>query len=202
MVKELNKKKFEKLGINVIYFIIEENLNNMSFMFNECSSLKEINFVNIETIQVTKMKVIFQLCTELERLDLSNFNTSNVTDMGWMFNECHKLKEIKGINNFITINATNMEGMFADCNELVNLDLSNFNTYRVAVMGSMFYECYKLKEIKGIYNFRINFRITDMISSFEMFDECNDLEYIDISKFNSDSRLISKIINRKLIKGN
>ena len=45
--KLIFKKKFEKLGINVIYFIIEENLNNMSFMFNECSSLKEVNFVNV-----------------------------------------------------------------------------------------------------------------------------------------------------------
>ena len=37
----------------------------------------------------------------------------------------------------------------------------------------------------------------------EMFDECNDLEFIDISKFNSfNSQLISQIINRKLIKGN
>ena len=37
----------------------------------------------------------------------------------------------------------------------------------------------------------------------KMFDECNDLEYIDISKFNSyNSQLISKIINRKIIKDN
>ena len=128
-----------------------------------------------------------------------NINTSKVNDMSWMFNECHKLKEIKGINNFITINATNMRGMFADCNELVNLDLSNFNTSKVTDMYYMFYKCYKLKEIKGIYNFRI----ADMTDLTEMFDECNDLEFIDISKFNSfNSQLISKIINRKLIKGN
>ena len=88
--------------------------------------------------------------------------------------------------------------MFADCNELVNLDLSNFNTYRVAAMGYMFYKCYKLKEIKGIYNFRIS----DITGLIKMFDECNDLEYIDISKFNSNSQIISKIIKRKLIKGN
>ena len=93
--KLIFKKKFDKLGINVIFFLIEEKLINMSFMFNECSSLKEINFINVETIQVTKMRTIFQLCTELEYLDLTSFNTSNITDMGWMFNEYHKLKEIK-----------------------------------------------------------------------------------------------------------
>ena len=47
-----------------------------------------------------------------------------------------------------------------------------------------------------------NFRISDMTDLTEMFDECNDLECIDISKFNSfNSQLISKIIKRKLIKG-
>ena len=96
-------KKLDKLGINVIYFIIEEKLTNMSLMFNKCSSLKEIYFINIDTIQVTNLCAMFQLCGELEYLDLSNFNTSKVTDMSYMFNECHKLKEIKGINNLILI---------------------------------------------------------------------------------------------------
>ena len=66
-------------------------------------------------------------------------------------------------------------------------------------MSYMFHKCLKLKEIKGIYNFRI----AEMTDLTEMFDECNDLEFIDISKFNSfNSQLISQIINRKLIKGN
>ena len=116
-----------------------------------------------------------------------------------MFNKCLKLKEIKGINNFITIIVNNMKAMFNNCNELEYLDLSNFNTSKVTDMSYMFHKCLKLKEIKGIYNFRI----AEMTDLTEMFDECNDLEFIDISKFNSfNSKLISQIINRKLIKGN
>ena len=38
------QKKFNKKGIHTIYFIIEEKLNNMSFMFNNCSSLKKKKF--------------------------------------------------------------------------------------------------------------------------------------------------------------
>ena len=92
-----------------------------------------------------------------------------------------------------------MSTMFSNCQELETLlDLSNF-TNKVINMKYMSNKCYKLKEIKGIYNFRIS----DMASSLEMFDECNDLEYIDRSKFNAlNSQLIYKIINRKLIKGN
>ena len=42
--KLIFKKKFNKAGINKINFIIEEKLTNMSYMFQNCSSLKEISF--------------------------------------------------------------------------------------------------------------------------------------------------------------
>ena len=116
-----------------------------------------------------------------------------------MFNECNKLKEIRGINKFNTINVIDMSEMFQLCNKLEYLDLSNFNTSKVTNMSYMFYNCYKLKEIKGIYNFRI----VSMANLTGIFDKCNNLECIDISKFNSfNSQLIFKIINIKFIKGN
>ena len=40
------KKKFEKKGINSIHFIIEGEINDLSYIFNKCSSLIEINFIN------------------------------------------------------------------------------------------------------------------------------------------------------------
>ena len=147
------KKKFNKLGINSIDFIIEDKIKNMSYMFYKCSSLKEITFISFETAQATKMRAMFVDCKELEYLELSIFNTSNVTDMGFMFNGCNKLKEIKGINTFNTIKASNMYAMFEGCNELEYLDLYNFNTSNATDMGFMFNGCNKLKEIKGITNF-------------------------------------------------
>ena len=147
------KKKFERKGKNSIHFIIEGKLNNMSYMFNQCSSLKYIYFISFETDQVINMKAMFQECNELEYLDLSNFNTINVTDMSWMFNNCHKLKEIKGINNFNTIKVTKMNSMFNMCYELEYLDLSNFNTSNVTNMEAIFNICSNLKEIKGINKF-------------------------------------------------
>ena len=147
------KKRFNKLGINTIKFIIEEKLNDMSYMFNKCSSLKEIHFFSVDTSQVTKMVAMFQLCSELENLDLTCFNTSNVTDLGWMFFQCNKLKEIKGLNNFNTKKVVNMTNMFVDCKKLENLSLSNFDTSNVTSMDGIFCGCSKLKEIQGINNF-------------------------------------------------
>ena len=132
------KKKFNILGINVVYFVIEENLNDMSFIFNNCTSLKEINFFSVDTFQVKKMRNMFQDCHELKYLVLSNFNTTNVTDMSSMFYRCFKLKEIKGINKFNTINVSNFDYMFAECSEIEYLDLSNFNTYNLTYMPCMF----------------------------------------------------------------
>ena len=44
----------------------------------------------------------------------------------------------------------------------------------------MFNECHKLREIKGINNFN-TIKVTNMCT---MFQECNELEYVDLSKFN------------------
>ena len=174
------KKKFNTKGKHIIYFIIEKPLNNMMLMFNNCSSLKEINFISFQTNNVINMKGMFQECNELEYLDLSNFNTSNVTDMGWMFYKCNNLKEIKGINNFNTSKVTNMKAMFQDCYELEYLDLSNFNISNVEDMEAMFNNCHKLKEIKGINNFDL----TNIDHKDKIFDGCNNLKELIFSKFN------------------
>ena len=51
--KLVYRKRFEKLGTNTIYFIIEEKLNDMRFIFNKCISLKQIQFISSQTEEVT-----------------------------------------------------------------------------------------------------------------------------------------------------
>ena len=69
------QRKFDKTGLYTIDYIIEGTLTNMSFMFNECTSLKQIEFISCDTSQVIDMKYMFRNCFELECIDLSNFNT-------------------------------------------------------------------------------------------------------------------------------
>ena len=75
----------------------------MSWMFNECSSIKELNLNNVNTNNVTNMECMFGGCSSLKELNLNNFNTNNVTNMSWMFWGCSddlkmKIKsEIKNI---------------------------------------------------------------------------------------------------------
>ena len=39
------KKKFDKIGINTVDFIIEKNLNNMKCIFLNCTALKKLNLL-------------------------------------------------------------------------------------------------------------------------------------------------------------
>jgi surface protein len=142
-------KKFDKIGMNIIYFSIKEKLNDLSFLFNNCSTLKSIDFISFETDKVTNMRGMFQSCQKLEDLNLTNFNTSKVTNMFRMFKCCNKLKQIRGINNFVTSQVTNMKEMFQSCSELDYLDLTNFDISKVTDKESIFNGCNKLKQIKG-----------------------------------------------------
>ena len=142
-------KKFNKIGKNIVFFSVQQKLNDMSFIFNNCSTLQKVEFFSIETDNVTSMKEMFQSCYKLENVDLTNFNTVNVTNMSRMFNGCNKLKEIKGIDNFNTFKVTTMREMFKSCCELEYLDLTNFNIGNVTDKELIFSGCNKIK-VKGI----------------------------------------------------
>ena len=176
-------KKFDKRGYITIDFIIEGKLTDMSFMFLDCYSLKKVEFIDIDTSLVDNMRLLFARCKELENLDLTLFDTSNVKNMFNMFFECEKLKEIKGINNFNTTNVNNMLQMFRDCYELNNLDLTNFNTSNVTNMEFMFKRNLKLKQIIGIKSFDTS----KVIKMRNMFEGCFELEYLDLTNFNTSN---------------
>ncbi|MBQ2056028.1 MAG: BspA family leucine-rich repeat surface protein, partial [Bacteroidaceae bacterium] len=61
------------------------NVTDMYRMFDNCTSLTNLDVSNFNTSNVTNMKAMFAFCTSLTSLDLSKFNTSNITDMSWMF---------------------------------------------------------------------------------------------------------------------
>ena len=182
------KRKFVHTGMRTLIFTCEEKLHRLDYIFNQCSSLKEIEFISFDTSQVTSMSRIFQKCFNLEKIDLSCFDTSNVTDMELMFNDCHKIKEIKGLTNFNTSKVTNMKGMFLSCFELAYLDLSGFDIKNVKNFNCMFYKCYKLNKIKGIQNFDIKYLSRNFVDTNEMFDECN--------KFEGYSEIVSVLKNK------
>ena len=62
----------------------------------------------------------------------------------------------------------NLENFFGKCNNIIYLDLSNFDTSNVTNMKQMFFECTKLKEIKGLNKFNTK----NVIDISDMFGRC------------------------------
>ena len=77
-----------------IILIGTEKVTDMSYMFCDCSSLKELKLDNFNTKNVEIMEEMFSNCTSIEYLPVNNFNTDNVSNMTEMFNSCSSLKDI------------------------------------------------------------------------------------------------------------
>ena len=122
------------------------NVTDMNGMFYNCNSLEKLNLQNFKTSNVTNMSSVFSYCTSLEDLDLSFFDTSKVVDMSQMFIGCSKLKLLT-LTGFNTSNVIDMKYMFYDCSSLTSLDLSSFDTINVMNMDNMFSYCSNLTNL-------------------------------------------------------
>ena len=156
-----------------------ENVIDMSFMFEECSSLTSLDLSSFNTANVTDMCGMFVNCSSLTSLDLSNFNTEKVTNMEAMFSCCYSLASLN-LTNFNTASVTNMSDMFNLCTSLVSLDLTNFNTANVTDMRDMFYYCYSLVSLD-----LTNFNTANVTIMYGMFMECRSLVSLNLTNFNA-----------------
>ena len=149
-----------------------DNVTDMGFMFDGCSSLTSLDVSGFNTTNVERFCALFAGCSSLTSIDVSHFNTSNAWDFRLMFSECSSLTELD-VSHFNTQKATGMGGMFQVCSKLTKLDLHNFNTENVFGMGWMFTGCSSLLhlDISG-------FNTSSAGEMFYMFDECPSLASI------------------------
>jgi len=187
------KFKFKKLLNNISYMFYEckslksidlslfntTNVNNMSGMFSGCSSLKSIDLSSFNTTNVNNMSDMFSYCSSLQSIDLSSFNINNVNNIENMFYECKSLQSID-LSSFNTSNVNNMSYMFSGCSSLKSIDLSSFNITNVNNMSGMFSGCSSLKSID-----LSSFNTTNVNNMSGMFSGCSSLKSIDLSSFNT-----------------
>ena len=107
------------------------------------------------------------------------------TDSGRMFNSIYYEQEIKNIleidlSNFDTSKVTNMSSMFGSMSKLTTLNLSSFNTSKVADMSNMFYGMSKLTNL-NLSNFDTS-KVTNM---GYMFSGMSNLVTLDLSSFDT-----------------
>jgi surface protein len=85
------------------------------------------------------------------------------------------------LTNFYTDVTTNFHNLFNKNKQLVEIDVSHFNTSNVTNMSYMFNELNEVTKIIGLENFD-----TSNVKNINyMFAECKKLENIDVSNFDT-----------------
>ena len=103
-----------------------------------------------------------------------------------MFARCDDIIELD-LSCFNTENVTNMKEMFFQCQRLKIIDLSNFNTENVTNMESMFCECYELNHL-DVSSFNTK-KVNTMYSMFAY----TALKYLDLSSFDFNCNIMNII---------
>ena len=143
--RAINVKEFREYGINkddkILGAILKGgNIEYMSFMFLDCTSLIEVDLSLFNSQNIKNVYGMFSNCRNLAKVNFSSFNTKNVVNMGSMFYSCRSLTKLD-LSSFDTRNVIDMEWMFGFCEGLNKLDLSSFSTQNVKEMGRMFDFC-------------------------------------------------------------
>ena len=131
--------------ITGLEYLNTAKVTDMSYMFDNCSSLTSLDVTHFNTAKVTDMSYMFCRCLSLTSLDVTYFNTTNVTDMSYMFSRCVALTSLY-LTNFNTEKVTDMNNMFSYCRALTTIYASSkFVTPQVSNSSGMFNNCEKLK---------------------------------------------------------
>ena len=148
--------------IQATFNIEFKNINDMSYMFYNCSNLISIEKIsNWNTSKIINMKSLFEGCINLQDLEKKlDWDTSKITDMSNMFRNCKKL-------NFIP-------------------DISSWNLSEVKDINYFFSGCENIKSITNLFVVDNSPKLKDAISIFE---GCSNLESLpnNISKWNLSS---------------
>ena len=150
--------------------LMTENVEDMSFMFNDCTNLETliINPKKFITKNVTIMCNMFENCNKLKNIDLTSFEAGNVKFTNKMFNGCHQLEEID-LSKMKINEKANIVHMFSECENLKKINLSSFCISNKNTMNNMFDNLKSIKKIivnkNNINEFKENFKDIEAIFS-------------------------------------
>ena len=167
------------------------NVTSIRLMFNDCTKLASIDTSKWNTSKVTDMRYMVNGCTSLASLDVSEWNTSGVTDMGSMFSGCASLADLD-VSKWNTSKVADMGGMFSGCSELATLDVSGWDTSKVKDIAGMFGSCSKLTslDVSG-------WDTSEVTGMGSMFSFCSSLTSLDVSGWDtSKSESMAYMFNK------
>ena len=165
-------------GENIITIKIKEKLNDLSYMFNWCDSLKDIKGLkNLDVKDITNFSYMFYGCSSLSDITpLQNWNISKGIDFSGMFCSCKSLSDLNPLKNWNFSKGIYFAYMFSGCSSLSDLKpLKNWDVSNGIDFSFLFSECSSLSDIKPLRKWNVakgnNF--------YHMFYECSSL--LDLS---------------------
>ena len=188
---EINEIKEKIKNINLIINNIikesEKNKNNINKSDNNTFN-RNYKFIIKGTIKVEDIYRDVEIFNQLvinEGFDvyLNNEKVDVIKSYKILYKNFHYEKgsfdfQIKFYDKLPTL-----ERLFQNCSDLISLDLSEYDTAGYTSMAGMFNGCHRLEEIIGINKFK-TIKVKNMVA---MFQECNKIEYLDLSSFNTSN---------------
>ena len=162
-----------------LYPLLVFLLNIALISLSSTNSLRDIYSYQSEIHLVIKGSGNQELLNNIFKQFPSEVLVNGVKD-----NSCNKTCHLNGDINYITLiyeeKITTCESMFCGLNNIIEIDLSNFDTSEVTSMYRMFKECSDLEKI----NFG-NINTSSVTNMRTMFFKCPKIIKIDLSKFDT-----------------
>jgi len=153
------KYKLRKGYNEIIIKLNTHEIDNLSYMFSGCTSLKNIKGLKyLDTKNIKNFSKIFYGCKSLSDIKgLQNWNVSNGNNFSGIFAQCNLLKDIKALENWNVSNGNNFLGMFYNCKLLSDIKaLKNWNVSNGKNFEATFRECESLSGITELQNWDIS----------------------------------------------
>jgi surface protein len=150
---------WHNLGLEEIIGANSTGVTNMSYAFNMCTGLLNVNLFDMSSVIYASN--MFRACNKLKTIPL--FDTSNAVDLQSFLAACTSLVSVPlfdtskatnlyaflnsyygtSVPLFDTSNATNMRSMLGNCHNLTSIPL--FNTSKVTNMENFAWNAYKVQ---------------------------------------------------------
>jgi len=172
--------------------INKEDINNKVYFLQDFDIMKrDIDIKNIENHKININNYIILINDKIYESKryfepktegiyyIKIFMNHIIADCFGLFYECRNIINID-LSSFDTKNVTDMSSMFSGCSNLTNINLSSFDTKNVTDMSSMFSGCSNLTNIN-----LSSFDTKNVTNLSFMFSSCLNLTNIDLSSFDT-----------------
>ena len=174
-------KFFLKKGENRIKLLIEKELTDLSYMFYECSALKNIHDLKyLNTSKVTNFSKLFYVCSSLADINsIRYWDVSKGKNFSYLFTGCTSLINLSPLETWNVENGVNFSYMFCRCLNLMNINpLKKWNVSKGKNFSNMFSGCFLLSELSPLANWDIKSgnNFSGMFSQCKSLTDLDDLE--------------------------